>query len=201
MWRRYEDSILVFEGDYSNPDSLLEMLDLVLGLYAMVLRSKETTTAQLHNMIVHNHARIFPVKYFGTDLTTIMERIVNEDEELRQMADKAAAVNRQQTFAVSKVKPLVVSKAGSMFLKLRNPSQVAPADFKLRTKGKALTQAIRVTRDMSNSSGSLAASGAARDVPKPDGLRSDAPATGSASGQAARMEAPEAYSRVRPTAG
>ena len=30
----YLDSIMVFEGDYTNPDNKHEMLDVVLGLYA-----------------------------------------------------------------------------------------------------------------------------------------------------------------------
>ena len=57
------------------------MLDLVLGLYAMVLRTKDTTTPRLHAMIMENHDRIFPARYFGSgplSMPTIMKKLVEE---------------------------------------------------------------------------------------------------------------------------
>ena len=35
------DSIMVFEGDFTNPENKAEMVDVVLGLYAMVLQSQD----------------------------------------------------------------------------------------------------------------------------------------------------------------
>ena len=38
----YFDSIMVFEGDYTNPENKKEMIDVVLGLYAMVVQRHHT---------------------------------------------------------------------------------------------------------------------------------------------------------------
>jgi len=86
------DSIMVFEGDYTNPDNKKEMVDVVLGLYGMVLQSKEGVTKDLFQLLESNDSRVFPAEYFH-GLATRLHHLYDNDPELRSiLADAAAKV-------------------------------------------------------------------------------------------------------------
>jgi len=98
QWK--EDSIMVFEGDYTNPDNLYELVDVVLGLYAMVLVSDEPQARQLHGMIQAKKSRVFPEKYFE-GLVERMNRLFETDPELKShmtgTASKVALAAAERT--------------------------------------------------------------------------------------------------------
>ena len=70
-----EESILVFEGDYSVPESKGELVDTVLGLYAMTVRLTSTSSSELHQLILKHSSRVFPKEFFE-DLPVRINRIV-----------------------------------------------------------------------------------------------------------------------------
>jgi len=77
------DSIMVYEGDYTNPDNKAEMLDVVLGLYAMVLHSHHSNAnlARLYRLIMSHTDRVFPREYFA-DLPEELAKMVEHDDEM-----------------------------------------------------------------------------------------------------------------------
>ena len=104
------------------------MLDLVLGLYAMVLRTKDTTTPRLHAMIVKNHDRIFPARYFGSgplSMPAIMKKLVEEDAEMQELAERTSKVLGAQDHQARMDR---TRRAGTQLLKLKKPGAVAPLD-------------------------------------------------------------------------
>ena len=58
------DSIMVFEGDFTNPENKSEMVDVVLGLYAMVLQSQDGMTSELYRLLQSHLMRVFPEDLF-----------------------------------------------------------------------------------------------------------------------------------------
>ena len=86
------DSIMVFEGDYTNPDNKKEMVDVVLGLYGMVLQSKDGVTKDLFQLLESNMSRVFPAEFFH-GLAKRLHHLYDTDPELRSiLADAAAKV-------------------------------------------------------------------------------------------------------------
>jgi hypothetical protein len=70
------DSIMVFEGDYTNPDN----------------KSKEGVTKDLFQLLESNDSRVFPAEYFH-GLATRLHHLYDNDPELRSiLADAAAKV-------------------------------------------------------------------------------------------------------------
>ena len=73
-----ESSILVFEGDYSQPESRVELVDTVLGLYAMTLHDTEKH-ATLHDLVEKQKKRVFPAEFFE-DLPDRLARVMLSDK-------------------------------------------------------------------------------------------------------------------------
>jgi len=59
------DSLMVYEGDYTQESNKEEMVDVVLGLYAMVLKDRGGKTKELFDMIGAHLHRVFPPAYFS----------------------------------------------------------------------------------------------------------------------------------------
>jgi len=83
------DSIMVFEGDYTNPDGKAELVDTILGLYAMVLNAKDSTTKKLNELIDSHHKRVFPPQFFE-DLPQMLSHIINSPGHRFAQTAKAA---------------------------------------------------------------------------------------------------------------
>ena len=75
----YKDSVMVFSGEYTNPGNKAEMVDVVLGLYAMVIRERKTTTKRLFEMTQAHLAEVFPYEYFE-DLPQRLKQLMQYDK-------------------------------------------------------------------------------------------------------------------------
>jgi len=76
------DSIMVFGGDYTNPENKHEMVDCVLGLYSMVIKNKGGTTKSLYALIQKHHAAVFPEEYFA-ELPGLLFNMMDSDAQLK----------------------------------------------------------------------------------------------------------------------
>ena len=98
----FRDSIMVLDGDYTNQtDADRElMVDIILGLYAMVLTANERGCSsflgvqesgggvnQLYKLILSNFDRVFPPLYFK-DYPKILEQLVHEQPRSRAKGKK-----------------------------------------------------------------------------------------------------------------
>ena len=82
------DSIMVFEGEYTKPESKRELVDVVLGLYSMVLRQRNHGhSQQLHQMICDAYERVFPRNFFE-DLPALLFSLMENEDELRTFLDE-----------------------------------------------------------------------------------------------------------------
>eukprot|EP00966_Prymnesium_polylepis_P114056 2635860-Prymnesium_polylepis.1 len=79
----FMDSIMVYEGDYTNPENKKEMVDVVLGLYAMVLAGKDDKTKTLYELVSANRSRVFPAEFFD-DMPTLLATMMESDPQLMQ---------------------------------------------------------------------------------------------------------------------
>jgi len=129
----FEESILVFEGDYTNNSNKGEMVDCVLGLYALVLMNlnsyhsdsklgeAKTITddgnphftmneaiKNLNALINRLHGRTFPAEYFG-DLPELLVSMLDTDDELMALAQRTLSprVKKQSSarYSTAKVTP------------------------------------------------------------------------------------------------
>lgn len=82
----YQESIMVFEGEYTNPDNKPEMVDVVLGLYAMVIYRKSTISKDLYELISKCYSRVFPAELFE-DLPILLAKMMKDDDELIKFMD------------------------------------------------------------------------------------------------------------------
>ena len=110
----FEESILVFEGDYTNNSNKGEMVDCVLGLYGLVLMNLNSYDSDvklsqarmikdqadgtphftmneamknLHDLIKRLHGRTFPAEYFR-DLPELLVSMLDTDDELMALAQR-----------------------------------------------------------------------------------------------------------------
>lgn len=74
-----KDSICVFAGEYTNPENRPEMVDVVLGMYGMVIQKKESSTATLYQLIEESFNTVFPSEYFG-DLPKLLEEMISASD-------------------------------------------------------------------------------------------------------------------------
>lgn len=88
------DSIMVIDGDYTNPASKAELVDTILGLYAMVLNGKEGTTKVLHDLIRANYSRVFPAQYFE-DLPNMLNTLVSKENSSHKWNKQASSADKQ----------------------------------------------------------------------------------------------------------
>jgi len=91
------DSIMVFEGDYTQPASRRELIDVVLGLYAMVLhtRTDKPHSKKLYDMITAAYHRVFPPGLFE-DMPLMLYELMDGDQELRRFVDKHTRARRNR---------------------------------------------------------------------------------------------------------
>jgi len=82
------DSIMVFEGEFTNPDNKAEMVDVVLGLWAMAIKGKDGATKKLHAMIEKYFTRAFPPELFG-ELPTMLAEMMGSDTELKRTMSRS----------------------------------------------------------------------------------------------------------------
>lgn len=94
------DSLLVYEGDYTKEDNKNDIVDVVLGLYAMVLKDKEGVTQQLYEMINLKSPRIFPAEYFDNMPELLKKEMNEESSELKTIIhEKTSASGAESTKA------------------------------------------------------------------------------------------------------
>ena len=89
------DSILVLEGDYTNPENKKEMVDVILGLYAMVLISRDTRTKHLYELVNKYFERVFPEEYFQ-DLPYLLSKMVANNQELTNILKQSMSLLLQR---------------------------------------------------------------------------------------------------------
>lgn len=84
------ESILVFEGEYTNEGNKDELVDVVLGLWSMVLNRKgeESALQKLHDLVKENYQRVFPPQYFS-DLPQLLEHMVDGNQQQTKHRSKA----------------------------------------------------------------------------------------------------------------
>jgi len=90
------ESILVTEGDYTNPDNKEELVDVILGLYSMVLSRKDGVSKELHDLIQKNYKRVFPEEYFF-DLPQLLERMLASNRRLGSLTGNLDSDGRAAT--------------------------------------------------------------------------------------------------------
>lgn len=118
------DSIMVFEGDYTNPEGRAELVDTILGLYTMVLNGKDTTTKKLHELIQTHLKRVFPVEFFE-DLPQMLNKLVNaEGAKDAKFQKKYESVDDKNTLSMLKKSGTVLS----MRVNNVNGTKVAPSN-------------------------------------------------------------------------
>ena len=83
------DSIMVFEGDYTNPENKKEMLDVVMGLYAMAVTSKNGATKRLNEMITEHFYRVFPVDVCSDLPEMLMNMMKANDSAIHSTLQKS----------------------------------------------------------------------------------------------------------------
>ena len=88
-----ESSILVFEGDYSQPGSRVALVDTVLGLYAMTLHDT-AKHKMLHGLVEKQKSRVFPAEFFE-DLPDRLARVMLSDKS--KEVDILSAASREMT--------------------------------------------------------------------------------------------------------
>jgi len=89
----YNDSIHVFEGDFTNPDDKYALVDTVCGVWAHALRSKSSDSAMLIELVRNNRDSIFPRAYFSNLIGLLEERI--DTLEFDDMVVKAEALPKE----------------------------------------------------------------------------------------------------------
>ena len=89
----YLDSIFVFEGDFTVEDDKYALVDVVIGMWAMLMCvERKHDVLHLYELVEKDKARVFPERYFkAVGGINSFEKIFQEDEELVQTVRSCAA--------------------------------------------------------------------------------------------------------------
>ena len=97
----YKDSVMVFSGEYTNEGNKAEMVDVVLGLYAMVIRD-QATTKRLFELTQAHLAEVFPREDFE-DLPQRLKQLMQYDQSTE--GDQFRTILNAENMELSMVKP------------------------------------------------------------------------------------------------
>ena len=118
------DSIKVLGGDYTvgTYDSKKELVNTILGLYAMTLNGKDDATQKLYNLVEKHMVEVFPTEYFG-DLPSILKRLMDVEDK----GHKKAKIDVNKSVTADEITQIAVLKKSATALAGRTKNAVKGA--------------------------------------------------------------------------